>query len=404
MAPGRGRVTCGSSVALLVIVGTLIAPWTVAASPGPDHELPPDVEVCVAGPHARGAWPSCDGRQAKYPMTDRHGNGQLAAHQLANVFTPATLPAGMECRDRTAAKRVLDLTCLHRVAGMYYHRLMDCVLRNYDWIEAAIAQDGADALVLGQRPVLDLVRFLKGEPWQAPVQYGTRWTQTDTYCVVLAEGTPVYYSSRQRLPRITDDHRRLATRLRARAYYASAARACIMPAAVADAAVPPHPQEILFIHRHGVRALDNADELMRRLALALPKDTVTVYHGNESLADTVCMFARAAAVVGVHGAGHVNALFSRPGTAVLELGPVKHSGGSEELWRTNADVASAHGSLRWLTYALRHDAETLVDLRGRAGANVSLDSMQLQGLSAFHLPPIDLGNIVRILSALLMTT
>ena len=290
----------------------------------------------------------------------RHWTGRLVAHQLADVFTPATLPAGMKCSynaptDTTATppRRVLDLTCLFRAPAPYFHRFVDCVLRDYDWIEAVVAQDSPDTLVLVQPRIMGVIQSLYGtkRPWQqAEVSLGRRDQPEDTFCIVVPEGTPVYYSTRQKPEPI---HEGQAERMRNRAY--TVAQACLPPtgraAAAADGApatLPPPPRRILFIRRDGTRKLNNASALFRQLASHLPHYELAIFYGNETVAETVCAFASAAAVVGVHGAGLANTIYSRPGTVVVELSPVGNHqkglgpGGRTMSWRRH--TAACTGS------------------------------------------------------------
>ena len=68
-------------------------------------------------------------------------------------------------------------------------------------------------------------------------------------------------------------------------------------------------------------------------------------------------------------------------------------------------MAQAHGGLHWLTYALRHDPETIVDLQDRPdAANATLSSPEMQNMLMLHLPPPDVGNLVRVLRVLLHAT
>lgn len=60
------------------------------------------------------------------------------------------------------------------------------------------------------------------------------------------------------------------------------------------------------------------EEFLPRLQLLIPSYQTVLFYGNESVADTVVLFGRAALVVGYHGAGHANAIFCPESTVVVE--------------------------------------------------------------------------------------
>ena len=48
-------------------------------------------------------------------------------------------------------------------------------------------------------------------------------------------------------------------------------------------------------------------------------DTVVAYYGNETVSETISIFSRACVIIGVHGAGFANIVFSRPKTLAIEI-------------------------------------------------------------------------------------
>ena len=70
------------------------------------------------------------------------------------------------------------------------------------------------------------------------------------------------------------------------------------------------PDKRTFLNFGGLIA-----ELSRKVRLG----KVLSYHGNESLRETIRLFASASVVFGYHGAGFTNMLFSRPGTTGIEI-------------------------------------------------------------------------------------
>jgi len=129
---------------------------------------------------------------------------------------------------------------------------------------------------------------------------------------------------------------------------------------------------LVFVHRGGTsRRLRAPDEAALAAAIdaAWPGLTRVAYWGNESLHDTIELFATASVVVGFHGAGLVNAVFAPPGALVAEITWWSNSlpktcpdtldaacpafaAGQERIWRTNSGVMDLHPRLLWWTHAL----------------------------------------------------
>lgn len=81
---------------------------------------------------------------------------------------------------------------------------------------------------------------------------------------------------------------------------------------------------------------------------------VKEFHGNESTAQTMAMFPQSKVIVGYHGTGLANALFSPPGTIVLEFTTMRDIA-SNALWRSNAGLAKVHPNLTWIQHAVDVD-------------------------------------------------
>jgi hypothetical protein len=92
------------------------------------------------------------------------------------------------------------------------------------------------------------------------------------------------------------------------------------------ASVPPllpllRPVAVI-IHRDERRARSIckfSSYFLPRLQTALPSYEMALYYGNESVQDTLRLFGRSSLVIGYHGAGHANALFSPPGSVIVEF-------------------------------------------------------------------------------------
>lgn len=121
------------------------------------------------------------------------------------------------------------------------------------------------------------------------------------------------------------------------------------------AAVPKSAGTITLIRRPGrTRAFANAGEVVAALNAEFPNWNVQVFYGNETAARTMDMFAQSKVVIGYHGAGLANVLFSPPGTVVLEFTTMKDVG-SRAVWRTNAVLEKIHPNLTWIQHAVDLD-------------------------------------------------
>jgi len=80
---------------------------------------------------------------------------------------------------------------------------------------------------------------------------------------------------------------------------------------------------VVYVSRKGSasgRRMTNEDQLIDAITQAIDGQyNLRVYNGWESPSDVLVMFARARAVIGFHGAGLVNSMFSAPGTPVIEM-------------------------------------------------------------------------------------
>ena len=80
----------------------------------------------------------------------------------------------------------------------------------------------------------------------------------------------------------------------------------------------------MALQRHGSRSFLNfesvVDSTLTRISREVPQPvTMALYHGNESLRETIRLFASASIVFGYHGAGFVNMFFSKPATLGVEI-------------------------------------------------------------------------------------
>ena len=121
---------------------------------------------------------------------------------------------------------------------------------------------------------------------------------------------------------------------------------------------------------------------------------VYVYRGNETVAQTVGVFANARAVVGYHGAGFANTMLSAHGACVLEVSTNTDTAG-EKLWRTNAFMCLPwNPSLRWAVY--RVPLTQMLDANGikyNPNRTTTFSDQQVKGFPWVPLRPTQVGAI-----------
>jgi hypothetical protein len=105
-----------------------------------------------------------------------------------------------------------------------------------------------------------------------------------------------------------------------------ACKPCLRDLAYAYEGLKPFYEPVACTHtlllvRTGTRKLRNYPSLWVHLArVSAPYDVPVVpFFGNESLSEMIRLFSSACAVVGTHGAGHANTIFSRKDALVVEI-------------------------------------------------------------------------------------
>lgn len=89
------------------------------------------------------------------------------------------------------------------------------------------------------------------------------------------------------------------------------------------------------------RSQPGYEELLLWLRKSFPVLPLRVFYGNESLKETASMFSKAKVVVGPHGAGLVNTIFTQDDAFVVEITREDRPG---HVWRTNIEVPLAAGA------------------------------------------------------------
>jgi hypothetical protein len=130
---------------------------------------------------------------------------------------------------------------------------------------------------------------------------------------------------------------------------------------------PPDSNSRRIYVRRGVskRAVLNEEEV---LALLAPAGFEAITMDGRSIGEQAAIFASAAVIVATHGAALANLVFSRPGTAVIELMGTNTASSAFAFlaWRRGLDYQMIMGTEpappeRWWTWQI--DADTMVDVR-----------------------------------------
>lgn len=231
---------------------------------------------------------------------------------------------------------------------------------------------------------------------QASVLLGS-WKNVPNVCVVIQPNATVHFSA---LDKTAPPRAALGATFRAAAWAAAGF-------------VPPARPAILLVLCANNRVLQNGDAVCAALRLHFPSAQLLFYFGNETLAETVRLFASADAVVAFHGAALANTVFCPPGALVVEVslyanGPRLYgtgpgqavTAGAHHLWRTNVLASLYHDSLVWSVYALRVEPAALPDWGAYVALNDTADvDSWFQYMPLVRIPESDLLNILNLLHA-----
>lgn len=309
---------------------------------------------------------------------ERAHSPTLQSKEARHPLPVLTHERGDKCVDATSYPRLYDLSCVHRARRAYYHRTRDCLVPGFEVVELAKQDSAATAAVLVPTYMAAFAEFfLPGMRWlKLP------WKVDNATCVSVAPAATVFYNAG------TTTRKQLQSsskRLRALTRNGTASRARSVPSTT-----------LVFIQRaeRFGRNFRDAEQLKARLGAALQLDVVT-YHGNESLAETVRLFAAARAVFGFHGAGFVNVFCQAP-TVVIEVTLLADET-SSALWRSNENGLTAIApDTKWVVHALstRHVVmPTVEDLRRFREPKRDADHV-LKYTSNVVIPDVELDDIL----------
>ena len=239
---------------------------------------------------------------------------------------------------------VIDFACAHIYRRAFYHRLIDCFVPQICALQYA-SMSRASTSVLVPLYLLEIYEyFLEVSQNRTLLAYADK--EKPPYGLkILSKGHIDLI-----FPNFTaeiDEHQEGLAGL----------RELILDR---NPRIAQKPMHIVIIHRScsHTRCFPDVTTIFNRFTKELNMPGV-LYYGNESFKETVEIFANARVVVGYHGAGFANAVFSPWGTIVLEYTTFYDMNGTR-LWRTNGKIAQIHGGLAWLRHGI--DVDRLTDL------------------------------------------
>lgn len=244
--------------------------------------------------------------------------------------------------------KVYDLTCCPvRYHRAYYHKLVDCMVPSMTTLHEALKPDtGARVAIIPARlsEIYDVI--FAGGPSVQRIAEDSRTAA----CYLLATNQSLVSNSGRTAP---------SAEART-AFYETMQRGLENLSHVDDGLLdfkqaPSSGATVTVLQRHGRgRAFANMEGIVAALRSAFPTFHVQVFHGNETAAQTMAVFSQSKVVVGYHGAGLANVLFSPPGTVVLEYTSLADVD-STALWRSNANLTRLHPNLTWIQHAVDID-------------------------------------------------
>ena len=297
-------------------------------------------------------------------------NNGLLDRTAQFVTDPASCMPESRVIDLTSFSTVCDLTCCPvSDHWAYYHKLVDCMVPSLLTLHKALqSRDSAKVAIIPDH-LADFYDVII--PHSSSIERMQHHTRS-TACYIVASDTAVVNREAEsmKLPDLWREvhasqawsafqqsmHRGLA-RSEAGGTYPRAARHRHSSSAAIHGHLPPigSAGTITFVQRHGrSRVFANAGDILAALHAAFPDWHVQIFHGNETVVQTMAMFAQSNVVIGYHGAGLANALFSPAGTIVLEFTTMKDVD-SIALWRTNAVIGKVHPNLTWIQHAVDLD-------------------------------------------------
>jgi hypothetical protein len=307
------------------------------------------------------------------------------------------------CLDATRFDRLFDLSCAFTARAAAFHRVVDCLVPNFDVVDAALAaaNDTAAVAAAGGGPALLVPHYLApfAELLLPPaLALPHLELSARRRCVRLAPGATVAYGTGTRN----------VTRAGLAARVARFRALALQRAGVAVDDSPAKTPKVVLLERTPAAGRNFYDAAAVRAALAgaLRVSPVATYHGNETLLQTIRLFASASVVIGFHGAGVVNAVFGPQSAVIMELTLLADEAAPlPRPFRSNAIplLPLLPPASRWLTYALPATAAHLpnaTELAALKETKTDRDHV-LKHASDIRVSPVDVFNIAAAIKAML---
>lgn len=245
---------------------------------------------------------------------------------------------GSSCVDLFNYTRIIDFSCTTKYPGAYYHNIVDCLLPLFGLVEYTRALNRQSGDHNSYKYVLVSPLYLKELlAFFLPLQMHFYHEQDACFTTVA---TSVSYVITDAVPVATKVA--LASQLRQAGTHLSPPDSDVVPS-------------ILIIERHGAsRQFHNSSRIFEFFKESFPGYELVSYHGNETVRTTITLFSRATIIFGYHGAGHVNCIFSAPGTIVVEMSTFQDMD-EARAWRSNRVIPDFHTQLKWVVYHLGLD-------------------------------------------------
>jgi hypothetical protein len=123
---------------------------------------------------------------------------------------------------------------------------------------------------------------------------------------------------------------------------------------------------ILYLKRVGNgREIYPEHHFLGNLSYSFPRHALNIFYGDEGLENTIKMFRSASIIIGGHGAGIINAIFSDPSALLIEI--TRRVPTTGNIWRSNLypevihSVSCACMIIVSTTTALRHHGVPISD-------------------------------------------
>mmetsp|Transcript_3139 Transcript_3139/g.8050 ORF Transcript_3139/g.8050 Transcript_3139/m.8050 type:complete len:400 (+) Transcript_3139:54-1253(+) len=247
-----------------------------------------------------------------------------------------------------------DLRCFHKWQQSYFHRIRDCLLPQYVAVTAARNSLGKAASRNSSGMFCAVADHGVGEvlePLISDMQF--RIIDARATCFVNLSRYAVNKSNLRnwKTPRgILSDARVTLVPNNDRSGLRATQR---------DALRIGRPSirgaYVILIARDRARSRRFKKDTQDRLVAALRHSGLSVitYTRTETQAHTISLFAHASGVIGYHGAGAVNTLFSSRPLCMLEITTFMDADFSDNtVWRSNKKLAAINKNLIWLTHIL----------------------------------------------------